>query len=118
MGIRRFYAQIKSKLHAPRVELELLDPVSYDTVNALINVCPSNPAGVRDKAILLTLLHTGLRAFEMCALDRADVDLVTRTVTVKRGKGGRPRSVYLKKSSKLAIGAYMKQVVHFSPKKN
>ena len=96
------------KLHAPKVEIELLDPVSYETVNALIGVCGSTFAGYRDRAILLTLLHTGLRAFELCALDRTDVDLATRTVSVKRGKGGKPRNVYLKRSSKTAIITYLK----------
>ena len=37
----------------------------------------------RDRAMMLFLLDTGLRAKELLNLDGADVDLVTGTITVR-----------------------------------
>lgn len=50
---------------------------------------------VREMAIILFLLDTGLRATELCSLDRADVDLNTTRVQVRQGKGGKDRTVYV-----------------------
>jgi site-specific recombinase XerD len=46
---------------------------------------------VRNRAVVLLLMESGLRRFELSALEPADVDLKARTVTVRRGKGGRAR---------------------------
>lgn len=50
----------------------------------------------RDRAILATLLYTGIRRSELVALRLTDVDLETRTLTVRHGKGGRSRVVPLR----------------------
>jgi integrase/recombinase XerD len=42
----------------------------------------------RDRAILLTLLDTGLRASELCALRTSHLDLKTRSVAVVHGAQG------------------------------
>ncbi len=52
-------------------------------------------SNVREQAIILFLLDTGLRASELCSLNRADVDLNTARVAVKQGKGGKDRTVYM-----------------------
>lgn len=46
----------------------------------------------RDRAFLLLLLDTGVRVDEACRLDLPQVNLLTRTITV-RGKGRRERTV-------------------------
>ena len=50
---------------------------------------------VRDRAILQTLVHTGLRASELVALNRGDVDGAAGVLVVRRGKGGKSRFVGL-----------------------
>lgn len=40
----------------------------------------------RDKAILLTLVDTGLRASELCALRIADVDMKTGRMQIRPGE--------------------------------
>lgn len=45
----------------------------------LSNLDTSRPKGVRDTAIILLLLDTGLRASEVCNLQRSHVDLENRT---------------------------------------
>src|SRR5512147_1434893 len=58
----------------------------------------------RDKAILLALLDTGLRASELCALRIGDVDMKSGRVQIRAGeagkaKGGKGRIVYVGKSA-------------------
>jgi integrase len=45
----------------------------------------------RNTAIVWLMVESGLRRFEVCALDLADVDLKQRTVTVRCGKNGKAR---------------------------
>lgn len=51
------------------------------------------PTGMRDRAILELLYSTGMRRAEAADLDLYDVNLADRTVTIRRGKGGKGRTV-------------------------
>lgn len=66
----------------------------------------------RDKAILLTLLDTGLRASELCALRVEDVDMRSGKVRIRAGeagkaKGGKGRIVYMGKSARRFLWRYL-----------
>lgn len=61
---------------------------------------------LRDQAIILLLLDTGLRANELCQLDVGDVSLTTGKVSVQ-GKGDKHRNVYLADLSKRALWQYL-----------
>lgn len=66
----------------------------------------------RDKAILLTLLDTGLRASELCALRVEDVDMKSGRVSVRPGeagkaKGGKGRVVFMGKSARRFLWRYL-----------
>ena len=66
----------------------------------------------RDKAIVLTLLDTGLRASELCALRVEDVDMKSGKVTVRAGeagkaKGGKGRIVFMGKSARRFLWRYL-----------
>jgi integrase/recombinase XerD len=45
----------------------------------------------RDKAILLTLLDTGLRAGELCALRVGDLDMKTGKIRMRPGEAGKAK---------------------------
>jgi integrase/recombinase XerD len=65
------------------------------------------PTARRDRALILVVLDTGLRASEVCALDVGDVDLKSGQVRVKHGdpggaKGGKGRVVHLGKAARRA----------------
>ncbi len=112
----------------PRVPADPpVEPFKKEEVEALIKACDFSqeavtdrrrkfimprPTAKRDKAILLTLLDTGLRAGELCALRVADVDMRTGRVQVRPGeegkaKGGKGRIVYLGKSARRFLWRYL-----------
>lgn len=47
------------------------------------------PTGIRDRALIATMLYAGLRCFEALALKPRDVDLNAYLIKVARGKGGK-----------------------------
>ncbi len=64
------------------------------------------PAGLRDRAVLMTLLDTGIRIGELCRLEIRDIDMGNGTLHVRpygSGRKTKPRLVYLSKSSLHAI---------------
>jgi integrase/recombinase XerD len=112
---------------APKFEQAPIEPFTKDEVERLLKACefpvevqPSDRrkfvmrhwADKRDQAIILTLLDTGLRASELCALKIGDVDLKSGKVQVKHGrlggaKGGKGRTVYLGKAARRAVWRYL-----------
>jgi integrase/recombinase XerD len=65
------------------------------------------PTGLRDRAILIVLLDTGIRASELCALTLGDYDAAEGKLTIRRGKGGKLRVVFLGQAAKHAVWRYL-----------
>lgn len=126
-GVRWFYQQVRSffnwyeneadpddwrnpikKVKTPMVPEKILDPVPLEDVALLIKTCSGNYVGVRDKAILLTLIDTGARAGELVAFDLIDLDKVTGTLIIRESKIGKGRSVFLGHRARRAVRAYLK----------
>ena len=65
----------------------------------------------RDNAIVLTLLHTGIRVSELVAIDRSDVETSERkgTLTVRAGKGNKERTLPLDSEVRRAILKYLEE---------
>lgn len=65
---------------------------------------------LRDAAMVLLLLHTGLRVGELCSLQVSDVQIGERkgSVTVRRGKGNRHRSVPLNGVARQVLAEWLK----------
>jgi site-specific recombinase XerD len=61
---------------------------------------------VRDKALILLMVDTGLRRSEIIALNWQDVDFGTGLVQVVRGKGGKARVVVIGAIARRALLAY------------
>lgn len=66
----------------------------------------------RDKAIILTLLDTGLRAGELYALRVEDIDMKTGKIRIRPGdagkaKGGKGRVVFMGKSVRRFLWRYL-----------
>ena len=67
---------------------------------------------LRDKALILTLLDSALRASEACALRICDLDMKVGKLIVKNGveggaKGRKGRVVFLGKTARRAIWRYL-----------
>lgn len=96
------------KVKAPKVEREILEPANIESVYAMLDTCTGKSfSALRDKAIILTLLDTGLRAAELLDLNQADVDTIRGDVLVRQGKGRKPRTVFIGKRTRKAIRAYL-----------
>ena len=64
----------------------------------MLSVC-----GTRDRALVMTLIDSGLRRGEALALNREDLDLRTGAIHVRRGKGGKARVTYVGAKTKRAL---------------
>lgn len=66
--------------------------------------------GLRDRAVILLLLHSGLRISELCALSLHDLELSDRKgkVIVRQGKGGKKREVPLNAPAREAMKNWIK----------
>jgi len=67
----------------------------------------SDPAGLRDRALMELLYATGLRQTEALDLGLEDVDLAAGEARVRRGKGGAGRMVPLGREAVAALAAYL-----------
>jgi integrase/recombinase XerD len=132
-GVRAFYKWAAPELNIPRPDLALtrpryvlpeVKPLTVEEVKKLLKAVErtapakgrregftmSRPQANRDKAILLVLLDTGLRASELCRLLVRDADLTSGLVTVQPYRSGlksRPRLVPLGQSARKAIWRYL-----------
>ena len=61
----------------------------------LATCCSSSPIDIRDAAIVVMLLGTGLRRSELVNLELKDLNLNTGEILVRKGKRGKSRRVYL-----------------------
>jgi site-specific recombinase XerD len=96
------------KVKAPKVPIEPLEPVSFETVSQMIKACPHNSfTGDRDAAILLCLLDTGARANEFLSINLDDINQARGDILIRQGKGRKPRTVYIGKQSKRALRRYL-----------
>lgn len=68
---------------------------------------PRRPTALRDEAIILTLVDTGIRSSELCALTVADYDQRRTRLHIKHGKGSKARYVTLGTRAAKAIWLYM-----------
>lgn len=97
-----------SKIKAPKIGQEPLQPVKEDDFSRLLDACKGNDLMMlRDKALFLALLDTGARARELLAVNREDLDQVTGQILIKRGKGRKPRLVFLGRAARKAVRTYL-----------
>lgn len=62
---------------------------------------------LRDRAMMEVLYGSGLRRFELCGLDLADIDAQSGKVRVRHGKGDKERYSYLSEPALESLSAYL-----------
>lgn len=70
---------------------------------------------VRDQAIFLTLLTTGMRISELESLDISDLNLECNSILIRHGKGNKERLAYLTPPCRMAIEEYLSQYRNLIP---
>jgi len=97
-------------LEIPRKDLKLPNVLSEEEVRALIEAPDtSEPAGIRDRALLELLYATGLRVSELLSLRLGDVDLDEDVLRVI-GKGNKERVVPFGEAAHLWLERYLIEV--------
>lgn len=106
----------------PRVRQKAIQPYTEAEVRLLLSACNTtatwNTRGghqatsqrttaLRDRAIMLTLLDTGIRASELCALRIQDYDRKRGQIMIRHGKGDKARLVYVGDATRQAIWRYL-----------
>jgi integrase/recombinase XerC len=92
-------------LRAPSGGGRLPRVLSSGEVTSLLDAPTGTPLDRRDVAVLELLYAAGLRVSELCGLDRGDIDLRGRTVTVL-GKGSKQRRVPIHDAAVDALAAW------------
>jgi integrase/recombinase XerC len=93
-------------LRAPSGGGRLPRVLSGGEVTSLLNIEAATALDRRDLAVLELLYAAGLRVSELCGLDRSDIDLRGRTVTVL-GKGNKQRRVPVHDAAVAALRAWL-----------
>ena len=114
-------AHVVRAVPRPKPEKRAIQPFTQDDVRAMLDAClhtshyrrpgkracrNQRPTAVRDQAILLLLLDTGMRASELCALQLHHVDLKNQRVLVF-GKGSKERILPISPRTATALWKYM-----------
>jgi integrase/recombinase XerC len=102
----RLGADPARSLRAPSGGGRLPRVLSAGEVGALLDVAAPTALDRRDLAVLELLYAAGLRVSELCGLDRGDIDLAHRTVTVL-GKGAKQRRVPIHDTAVRALRAWL-----------
>ena len=87
------------KFAMPKLPKPILPAFEPADVQRLLTACELE----RDRALVLFMLDTGLRAAELTALNGGDVNEKTGAVTVREGKGRKGRTVYLGAQTRRAL---------------
>lgn len=115
------------KVPAPKFTDPPVEPFTKEEIEAILKACDfckeaqttdrrkftmRRPTARRDRAIILTLLDTGLRATELCSLRIDDVDLKTGKTNVRHSigggaKGGKGRVVFMGKVTRRTVWRYL-----------
>ena len=83
------------------------DRLTADEVRVVLNAASAGRHGVRDRAMVLTLYHHGLRVSELCRLTLADLDLRGRRLWIERLHGGRSGAHPVPNDERRALKAYL-----------
>jgi integrase/recombinase XerD len=82
--------------------------LTLEEAERLIGSCPRSSAlERRDRLAVLLLYGCGLRTRELCQLNVADIQRERRELTVRHGKGGRPRVVPIPDGVFVEVLAYL-----------
>ncbi len=101
------YISERITFEMPKIANKRLPILTPDELKQVMNACNTS----RDKALMMLMLDSGLRRAEVCDLNWGDLDIKSGLVRVRRGKGGKARSVVVGVSTRRALLAYRRRVM-------
>jgi len=97
-------------LKLPKAPVKVIKPLSQEEIRKVIaSVNKNSPTGIRNHAILVTLLDTGLRASEAASITLTHLNLKGGHVKIM-GKGGKERVVPIGKYVQMTLWSYIDKV--------
>lgn len=112
---------IRGQIPMPTFAKPSIIPFTEDEIKAMIRAAEwtsnwngklgkptrsKRPTAKRDRAIILTLLDTGIRSSELCALQVQDFNSEQGRLFIRHGKGDKQRHVYMGERTQKAIWLY------------
>lgn len=96
-----------TKVKPPKIPDAPIQPIAMQEAMKVINKCPPDLRGLRDKCILLVLVDTGIRASELLQLDIEDLNMAQGSLLIRHGKGNKTRTVYVGKGGRKLLKRYL-----------
>lgn len=113
---------IRGKIECPQPAESVIETYTIVEIKALLASCAQTstwrtrngrlttsvrPTAERDKAIIVTLVETGLRASELCNLTLADYNQQQGRLHIRHGKGDKDRLVFISDTCKKHLWRYL-----------
>lgn len=109
---------IKGKIDKPKYTKRKIDPIPMSDVKKLVDACEwsepwkgrshtrsRRPTGLRDKAIIITMVDCGIRVSALCDLKVSDYD--GKRLHIQHAKGDKERFLPLGNAARKAIWRYL-----------
>jgi integrase/recombinase XerC len=97
------------KVQPPKLSGDPLDPVPIQSIDKMLDTCNSSTFyGDRDRAILMTLLDSGMRASELLDLQLSNLNMPTSSLIIQHGKGNKSRVTFVGKTTRRSIRNWIK----------
>lgn len=97
------------RIPAPVDRPDEIQPFTREQLEKLLKAADRSKHPLRDEAILLLLMDTGMRAEELCSLTWDDVNLQEAYCRIRDGKGGKGRVAPLAPATKRALYKYLNE---------
>lgn len=119
LAVRRFSAWLAEEdeierdelvgLRPPKLDVKVVDSLDEDEIVRLIKACAGKDfRDRRDEAIVRLMVETAMRSDELLSMTLPDTDLAKGSAVIRRGKGGKGRTVPFGAKTGSAIDRYIR----------
>lgn len=119
LAVRRFSAWLAAEdeidtdpllgIQPPKLDTKVVESLTDDQLAAMIKACAGKEfRDRRDEAIVRLMVETALRSEELLSMTLPDTDLARGVAVVRRGKGGKGRTVPFGPKTTAALDRYIR----------